>query len=507
MDNSNALVPIDYTSKDFDGFTSSMLSYAAVAFPDWTDRSEADFGVLLVQIFAYMGDILSYYGDRIVNESYIATATQRSSLLKIANMLGYRPNDAIASTGTVTFTVSPGQATDVTVPAHTQVMTTFIQQYDAPIFFETDDDLLVPATGAAATASVTQGQTIGTTAFILHPGSDFQETVNVETLGISDGTPNQIFTLAQTPVIQDSVRTFTDNPDLTSTDVILEYTYFDVMVDATPQDNAFTTSTDASSVVSVQFGDGVDGSIPPAGIQVYATYRVGGGTMGNIGVNAIVDIASTVPGVTVSASSAMTGGADPESNDQIRENAPKAYQAQNRAVTQADYEAVALGVSAVAKARAVANTYTSITIYILAAGGAVPSGALIAAVTTYVNARKMLGTTITVQSASLVPVNIGSSSNPVIVGVSPTANRANVNLAVMQALQGLLSTDSTDFGQRISLSSVYKTIAQIADVEYAAIPLLARADAAQSGTADILTRAWEVPTVGSINISVSGGIG
>jgi signal transduction protein with GAF and PtsI domain len=61
---------------------------------------------------------------------------------------------------------------------------------------------------------------------------------------------------------------------------------------------------------------------------------------------------------------------------------------------------------------------------------------------------------------------------------------------------------------RMTLSDFYKTLLDVDGVRYVSIPLIARADAAQTGTADIVMRAWEIPTVGNIaNITMTGGIG
>src|SRR4029077_20592347 len=115
---------IDYTSKDWVGLTASMLDYAGTAFPDWNTSSEGDFGVVLLELFAYMGDIISYYGDRITQEAYLPTATQRLSLLNIAATLGYIPSNGTPATGYVTFATDQA-GPPVTVPALTQVATSF----------------------------------------------------------------------------------------------------------------------------------------------------------------------------------------------------------------------------------------------------------------------------------------------------------------------------------------------------------------------------------------------
>src|SRR5258707_241359 len=172
----SALLPpttIDYTSKDWLGFVTSMLNYGNVIFPEWDTSSEGDFGVMLVELFAYMGDILSFYGDRLTQEAYLPTATQSLSILNIAQLLGYVPTNGSPAAGTVVFqTVNPSPA--VIVPAGTQLTTSFISTSDQPIIYETNLNYTVPANGGTVKASLTQGQTFTS-----------------QIIGVSDGTASQ----------------------------------------------------------------------------------------------------------------------------------------------------------------------------------------------------------------------------------------------------------------------------------------------------------------------------
>src|SRR5580698_6694740 len=99
---------IDYTSKDWTGFVTSMLNYASVIMPQWDTSSEGDFGVMLIELVAYVCDILSFYGDRLTQEAYLPTATQRLSIINLAQLLGYVPAQGSPASGTVTFANSTG---------------------------------------------------------------------------------------------------------------------------------------------------------------------------------------------------------------------------------------------------------------------------------------------------------------------------------------------------------------------------------------------------------------
>src|SRR5687768_16267805 len=93
-----------------------MLDDAATKLPEWTSRSANDFGVVLIEEFAYVADILSYYIDRVADESFLSTARLRSSVLNIADMLGYRPDSGTPAKATLRLGVAAGTGS-VLVPA------------------------------------------------------------------------------------------------------------------------------------------------------------------------------------------------------------------------------------------------------------------------------------------------------------------------------------------------------------------------------------------------------
>ena len=80
---------INYLAKDFAGFTELMLDRLSVLLPQWTERSPADIGVMLVELLAYVGDYLSYQQDVIATESYLGTARHRISIRRHARLLDY----------------------------------------------------------------------------------------------------------------------------------------------------------------------------------------------------------------------------------------------------------------------------------------------------------------------------------------------------------------------------------------------------------------------------------
>lgn len=503
---SKSVANIDYTSRDFTGYRSSLLAYAEQVLPEWTSRSPADFGVVMVELFSYLGDIISFYQDRIQDESFLSTATQRSSVVAIAQQLGYQPHTAIPATGQVSFSPAPGLAAPLVLPAGTQVITSYIPALDRPITYETNSDLVIPAYSVPApqvVALVTEGATQGSRSLALYADTAGEpaSTVRVEDIGASDGTKSQVFTLAQSPVLLDTVRIFVDD-GVGGT----EWTRVQDFLLARDSDLIFTAETDDQGVTRITFGDGVNGAVPATGLTIAAAYRTGGGAYGNIAQGSITDLAEAVPGVVVTGSSPMTGGADEESIDQIRVNAPRAYRTQGRAVSADDYADLALQVPGVADARAVVRSAAAVTLFIIGPNHTPPSEGQRDTVAQYVQERGLSGVVVSAINGTLVPVNVGSSSLPVLIAVQPRYRRDTVKLAVQQAIQRVFTPPHTTFGSRISISHVYRAIQEVPGVEWAVVQMMARSDMPQSGTADVICREQEIPIVGNIVVTASGGV-
>lgn len=493
---------IDYTSKDYSAFLQSMLNYATTAFPEWTNQNPGSLEVMLLESLSRELDVLSYYGDRIVGEAYIGTATQLASVIQLAALLGYSPGQPVAATGTVTFqTVSNGAA--VVVPLATQVTTDYISSINAPIVFETTSAVTVPSNGGTVTAPIIQGITQGSATFTIGNSTASPFSITTELLGTSDGSQLQQFDLANNPVVSGSVTVYLQNPAYGSSsglDPILPWNQVASLQLSGSSDLAWAETVGATGIVTVNFGDGINGAIPPAGLQIYANYRVGGGVIGNLSANSIVDIASPIVGISISGSSATTGGTAPETIDQIRVNAPRAYTTQQRAVTLADYGNLAMSLPAVSQANAIANTYTNITVYLTGSGNTIPNQATLDNVQSFLQPLSLAGTVVTTAAAHVVPINVGSSGSPVLIGCSSRYNPTSIQVLATQAIQNLFAPSSVTLGGRVSLSSVYNALYNIPGVQYVNIPLFVRNDATQSGAADILMRSYELPSVGNIVI-------
>ncbi|NEP18551.1 MAG: putative baseplate assembly protein [Leptolyngbya sp. SIO4C1] len=104
-DQAPPLPPIDYLAKDFASFRQLMLDRMAVTMPEWVERSPADIGNMLVELFAYVADHLSYYQDAVATEAYLGTARQRISVRRHARLLDYFMHDGCNARAWIWFRV------------------------------------------------------------------------------------------------------------------------------------------------------------------------------------------------------------------------------------------------------------------------------------------------------------------------------------------------------------------------------------------------------------------
>ncbi len=103
---------INYLAKDYASFKQLIFDRLALVMPDWKERHVPDLGVALVELFAYVGDHLSYYQDAVATEAYLDTARQRISLRRHARLVDYAMHEGCNARAFVHLEVSqdwPGQ--------------------------------------------------------------------------------------------------------------------------------------------------------------------------------------------------------------------------------------------------------------------------------------------------------------------------------------------------------------------------------------------------------------
>jgi len=89
---------IKYVNRDFSDYRSQLIEYAKNYFPDaYNDFTPASPGIMFIEMAAYLGDILSFYQDTQLQETYLQYAKNPANLYNLAYMMGYKPKITTAA--------------------------------------------------------------------------------------------------------------------------------------------------------------------------------------------------------------------------------------------------------------------------------------------------------------------------------------------------------------------------------------------------------------------------
>jgi uncharacterized phage protein gp47/JayE len=125
--NRPGLSAIAYRVATHSQFKQSMLAALSditrPALQNLKTRDNNDFSIALLDAAATMADVLTFYQERIANESYLRTATERRSLLELARLIGYELRPGMAANTLLAFTMddTPGAPLQTTVDIGTKV--------------------------------------------------------------------------------------------------------------------------------------------------------------------------------------------------------------------------------------------------------------------------------------------------------------------------------------------------------------------------------------------------
>jgi predicted phage baseplate assembly protein len=237
-------------------------------------------------------------------------------------------------------------------------------------------------------------------------------------------------------------------------------------------DLVFVVEVDTDGTGTLRFGDNTNGKAPDTGTSFVATYRIGNGTAGNVGADSLVFLAASDARIQSCRNPLpATGGTDPETNDQIRRRAPQAFLTQDRAVTMADYEAVAETNPnvdrAVASLRWTGSWYT-VFIAVEPKGGGSLTSALQQSLKSTEDRYRLAGQDLELDSPRYVSLQIELE-----VCVDSDYFQSDVQRSLMQVLgtrilpngqEGLFFPDNFTFGQTVYLSPVYAAARSVAGV-------------------------------------------
>jgi hypothetical protein len=121
--NAPGLPAIAYRAGDYLAFRHRLLQAlpGEQELTEWQPGATGDLAVQLVEWWAYLADILTFYNERYANEQYLGTAIQPSSVNHLVQLLGYRPRPALGARGTLAALLTSTARLPVVLPQGMQV--------------------------------------------------------------------------------------------------------------------------------------------------------------------------------------------------------------------------------------------------------------------------------------------------------------------------------------------------------------------------------------------------
>lgn len=496
--NSNGLNKIDYTHKDYASLREAMLELAREKLPAWTDHSPNDLGVAVLELFAFMGDSLFYYMDRLVNESYLTTAVERRSVMHLLQLIGGGLKHPLPSSADLTLLFDAGAAGLVTIPAGATFKTK-AEATGESIRFDYLRDPVTIDLNALTPITHTDGQAYKR--FMTLPVVQVDAAVTGEVIGSSDGSPGQRYALARSPFVDGTLIVDVDDGS-----GLRAWQQVDTLLNSAAGDTHYIVQRDEKDVAWVEFGDNQYGLIPRRGHDnLRAEYRIGGGLKGNVSAFTIVDPVTAIGSLAlVFNEQPATGGTDAEALAEAVRRAPKLFRAMDRAVTARDYEEHAMQFG-VGKARARTGSWNRIELFVAPVGGGQPSDTLKEDLRNYFEDKRIMTALLDVRDPDYINVFVEGTLEVEAYYFSKQVQQQTEN-----AISALLAFEAVRFQDKLYLSKLYEAIEAIEGVKGVNVTRFARSDSVENLPADgTLAFGWsEIPHSGysaGIKLTVIGG--
>jgi len=460
---------ITYSNKDYESLRQELLARIPQLTDRWTDFNESDLGVVLLELFCGVGDMLAYYLDAQAAEAFLPTARQRQNVINLCKLIGYRLDSPVAATTALRFSLPSAMTEDITIPTGTVCKA---KLDDGDVDFETIESTIIPRGQMTADVGARQG---------VRRLEEFTAT----------GGCGQRYALTPTSIAQDSVQAHLGG---------VEWGEARFFIDSAPDSKHFQVETDGLDVTWVVFGDGVHGAIPPTGESITIEYLETLGSLGNLGRGLVTEIVSPVYSngtrveLTITNSTPATGGSDRETLDHAKLQGPAELRSLWKAVTKDDYKALAEGFPGVAKAQVLdANDCANIRYYqvnmaVAPDGGGLPSPTLKSELAEFIESRKVITIEVNLFDPSYRPVPIDAE-----VYIYPTEQPEDVRMRAESALREFFSFEKMAFGQSVYFSDVVSLLDGVRGVSHVKL---------YSPQTDIEIRPGQIAALGELHLDV-----
>ena len=274
---------------------------------------------VLLDLLAYNTHYLSYNANILANEMFIDTADLRDSIVSLAKALGYTPNSARAPYADLNVTVNDATGSSLTVNAGTQFTTTV--DGTSFNFVTTDSTTITPTDGVYTFQNLKVYEGTYVTYQYTVDTSDVDQKFIIQSANADTST---LSVTVQNSSVDTTSKTYTKATSITELD---------------DTSRVYFLQETSDGKFEIYFGDGVIGKSLDDGNIVILKYVVTNKTAAN-GASSF-SLSGNIGGfsdATITVNSNAANGAEPQSNESIKFNAPKFYASQDRAVTIEDYK-------------------------------------------------------------------------------------------------------------------------------------------------------------------------
>lgn len=456
----------NFVAKDYESFRQFMIDLIPEYTENWTDTSQSDFGITLIELYARSLDVLSYYQDVAVRENILPTAQRKDSIQYLAEFLGYPISGKVPAKVSVTFTKYDDLIDEeIEIPLRTRVSID-----DKSIIYETLEKNVIPAGELSADVVMTQG-----------------ETVQDDYIGRSDGTKAQSFKLTY----PNSLKSTLDVRTLDREGAPIDWTQKETFVDAETDERVFVVKQDNDFHV-VNFSDGMSGKIPENDYRIVADYRTCLGEEGNVGVNTLTKLLTSVEGVeaVTNPSVPFIEGKDEEKKELVKNRAPRNWRTNDRVVTAGDFEDYAIvNVDEVinAKTEETFNADNDVILHIADESYNITlSAELIAEIEDTIAPYMVLNNNLIVQACNYVNWSIEGTLE-----IKDNYLNSEVTQNVVDTLSGQFSVQNFTFGDKAKILDIMHAVKEVDGVDNFSLSL---------PTSDVSTGEYEIALLTQITL-------
>jgi hypothetical protein len=254
---------IKYLNRDFNSLRDTLISYSKTYFPNtYNDFTPASPGMMFMEMAAYVGDVLSFYLDNQIQETFIQYARQTNNMFDLAYMLGYKPKVTSAANVIVDVyqTLPATTSESVTIPDFNYALlipsnTSVNSSLNNNIDFLIQDKIDFSYSSSSDPTQITVYQTNGgvPTYYLLKKSKQaISATIKTTSVSFSNPIPFNYFDINDSDIIK--ILDIIDSQGNTwyEVDNLAQDAIYDTIVNTNPNDPNYYTSTDTPNLLKIK---------------------------------------------------------------------------------------------------------------------------------------------------------------------------------------------------------------------------------------------------------------